>query len=56
MSENKCGNQTIGCRVTSCRHNYNDSLCELARIEVAPRAGCDSCGCEESLCASYDAK
>ena len=56
MNESKCGSQTIGCKVTSCRYNLNDCLCELSRIEVEPRRDCHSEDCDESLCGSYRAK
>ena len=56
MTESKCGSQTIGCKVTSCRYNLNDCLCELSRIEVEPRRDCHSEDCDESLCGSYRAK
>ena len=40
-------NQCIHCDVESC---------ELDSIKVAPRCGCHSGDCDESLCASYHAK
>lgn len=50
------GMQSIGCTVTSCRHNCMGSHCELDRIEVRPCRG-GSCGSgrpdDESSCGSY---
>ncbi|MEL7610748.1 MAG: DUF1540 domain-containing protein [Bacillota bacterium] len=56
MQENKSGSQTIGCKVTSCRYNHNNSLCELSRIDVEPRKSCHSGETDESLCGSYRTK
>lgn len=56
MDKNKIGCQTIGCRVTSCRHNDKGSYCELSRIQVEPCCGqCSGSGKaeDESLCGSY---
>lgn len=48
------GNQTIGCTVTSCRHNVKGCDCSLDRIEVCPCCGCNSGDPEdESACRSY---
>lgn len=49
--------QHIGCRVSSCKHNCDARECELERIEVAPRCGCNTGDpAEESMCASYQCK
>ena len=49
-------NQCIHCDVESCQHHASDNMCELDSIKVAPRCGCPSGDCDESLCASYHAK
>jgi len=55
--ENKSGNQTIGCEVTSCRYNREGSHCDLSRIEVMPCRDChDGNPAHESLCGSYRAR
>ena len=36
MTSDKNGKQTIGCRVTSCKHNMSGCDCELSRIEIEP--------------------
>ena len=57
MTDSKCGKQTIGCEVTSCRYNRQGAECELSRIEVMPCHGCNDGSAEnESLCGSYRAK
>ena len=57
MTNEIVGKQTIGCSVTSCRYNHSGANCELNRIEVAPRCGCQDGSAEgESCCGSYDAK
>ncbi len=52
----KCGKQTIGCEVTSCRHNAMGCECDLTRIEVRPAMGNTSGDPCESQCASYKVK
>lgn len=50
----RAGTQTIGCRVTSCRHNSEGCDCLLPKIEVEPMSGGHTGRpCDESLCASY---
>lgn len=50
----KAGNQTIGCRVTSCRYNSEGCDCSLSKIEVEPSPNCHTGkSCDESLCGSY---
>ncbi len=49
-------NQCIHCDVASCKHHDGKSLCQLESIKVAPRDGCASGDCEESLCSSYHTK
>ncbi|MBS7228246.1 MAG: DUF1540 domain-containing protein [Christensenellales bacterium] len=58
MAQNKAGNQTIGCTVTSCRHNDEQShYCQLNRVEIEPCRGCHTGDpADESLCGSYRAK
>ena len=56
MTGSKCGKQTIGCGVTSCRFNSRGAECELERIEVRPNCDCHTGDCRESLCGSYAAK
>ena len=51
--DNQNGKQTIGCEVTSCRHNRQGCGCELSRIEVKPACNCHSGREDESLCGSY---
>lgn len=53
----KSGNQTINCEVTSCRYNDSGSMCDLERISVMPRCGCNNgCAEDESACGSYEQK
>ena len=54
--DSKCGHQTIGCEVTSCRFNSQGSMCNLYRIEVKPCCDCHTGDTQESLCGSYSAK
>ena len=54
--DGKCGNQTIGCEVTSCRFNKQGCECGLNRIDVKPNCDCHTGDCRESLCGSYSAK
>ena len=56
--ENKIGNQTIGCRVTSCRYNGKGSYCELSRVQIEPCHQKPASGRpeDESLCGSYQTK
>ena len=49
-------NQCIHCDVPTCEHHAQDGLCQLDNIRVAPRCGCHSGDCEESMCASYQGK
>ncbi len=57
MYKSKAGCQSIGCRVTSCKHNSEGCGCELDRIDVEPMCGCHTGEpCDESLCGSYRAK
>ncbi len=57
MMSEKEGNQSIGCRVTSCRYNRSGAACELSHIEVEPQCGCHTGDpCDESLCGSYRQK
>lgn len=54
MSGTRAGTQTIGCRVTSCKHNESGCDCALTRVEIEPMCGCHTGeACDESLCASY---
>ncbi len=49
--------QCIHCDVSSCKHHsQKEGKCELDSIRVAPRDGCKSGNCDESLCASYHGK
>lgn len=48
--------QSIHCDVTSCKHHSEGGMCELESIQVAPRCDCHSGKCDESECASYNAK
>ncbi len=55
--DSKCGKQTIGCEVSSCRFNSSGSECTLSKIEVMPvRGGSGGSPENESLCASYRVK
>ncbi len=54
--DGKCGKQTIGCEVTSCRFNSRGCECDLDRIEVKPCCGCHTGKEDESQCGSYVAK
>ena len=57
MTSDKNGKQTIGCRVTSCKHNMSGCDCELSRIEIEPQCGCHTGEpCDESLCGSYKSR
>ncbi len=56
MDNGKCGKQTIGCEVTSCRYNNSGCECDLNRIEVRPSCHCNSGDESESMCGSYCAK
>lgn len=49
-------NQCIHCDVPTCEHHLRDGLCNLQDIQVAPRCGCQSGDCDESMCASYRKK
>lgn len=49
-------NQCIHCDVSSCKHYSQDGKCRLESIQVAPRDGCHSGNCDESLCSSYHVK
>lgn len=46
-------NQCIQCDVESCKHYSDEGMCELESIKVAPREGCHTGDCDESLCSSY---
>ena len=47
--------QKINCTVTSCKYNNSDKdLCSLTQITVEPIDDCDTCECDESMCASYE--
>ena len=57
MTSDKNVKQTIGCRVTSCKHNMSGCDCELSRIEIEPQCGCHTGEpCDESLCGSYKSR
>ncbi len=48
-------NQKINCTVTSCKYNNTEKeLCNLNQITVEPIDDCDTCECDESMCASYE--
>ncbi len=54
MFDSKEGSQTIGCHVTSCRHNSKGCDCSLSHVDIEPMCGCHTGEpCDESLCASY---
>ncbi len=46
-------NRCILCGVETCTHHNEENYCELDSIKVAPRYGCHSGDCDESMCASY---
>ena len=58
MQKDRIGNQTIGCRVHSCRFNDGGNYCELARVQIEPSPDRPRSGKpeDESLCGSYSAK
>lgn len=48
-------NQKINCTVTSCKYNNpSKELCKLTQIKVEPIDDCETCECDESMCASYE--
>ncbi len=48
------GNQKIGCKVCSCKHNCDGEFCDLDKICVCPVEGCHCEEPEESMCSSYE--
>ncbi len=57
LRSSKCGKQTIGCDVRSCRYNLEtECACSLTEIRVAPKKGCCTQTEDESLCSSYRCK
>lgn len=55
--KNANGNQSIGCKVTSCAHNHTGYDCALTKIDVMPCSNCNTGNpADESMCGSYDQK